>query len=122
MDKIHLREISCLSRIGVTEEERSTPQEILLDLVLYLDLEEAAQTDDLEQTVDYRELVEEVRDAVSQNSYRLLEALARAVCQTALRDRRVSTVEVKAYKSPDVLRGVLRDVAAEMTRMGGNES
>ncbi len=55
MDKIHLREISCQAHIGVTEEERTVAQRILLDLILHLDLEPAAQTDDLEKTVDYRQ-------------------------------------------------------------------
>ncbi len=116
MDKIHLREISCQAHIGVTEEERTVAQRILLDLILHLDLEPAAQTDDLEKTVDYRQLVEEVREIVAQGSYSLLEALAGAVCNTVLRDHRISLVEVKAYKFPEVLRGALKDVAVEMTR------
>ncbi len=119
MDKIHLREISCQASIGVTQEERAVAQRILLDLILHLDLEAAAQTDDLKQTVDYRQLVEEVRETVAQSSYSLLEALAGAVCNTVLRDDRISVVEVKAYKFPEVLRGTIKDVAVEMTRWAG---
>ena len=116
MDKIHLREISCQARIGVTEEERVVTQKILLDLVLHLDLEAAARTDDLEQTVDYRQLVEEVRETIGQRTYSLLEALAGTICDRVLRDGRISMVEVTAYKFPEVLRGSLKDVAVEMTR------
>ena len=119
MDKIHLREISCQAHIGVTEEERAFAQRILLDLILHLDLEAAAQTDDLEQTVNYRQLVEEVRETVGRSSYCLLEALVGAVCNTVLRDDRISLVEVKAYKFPEVLKGALKDVAVEMTRRAG---
>ncbi len=122
MDKIHLREISCQAHIGVTEEERAVAQRILLDLILHLDLETAAQTDDLEQTVDYRQLVEEIRAAVGQGCYALLEALTGAVCSTVLRDDRISMVEVKAYKFPEVLRGALKDVAVEMTRRAADLS
>ena len=116
MDKIHLREIACEAHIGVTEEERAVAQSILLDLILHLDLEPAAQTDDLQQTVDYRQLVEDVRETVAKGSYSLLEALAGTVCDRVLRDSRISMVEVKAYKFPEALRGSLKDVAVEMTR------
>ncbi len=116
MDKIHLREIACEAHIGITEEEQAEAQRILLDLTLHLDLEPAAQTDDLEQTVDYRQLVEEVRDTVAHGTYRLLEALAGAVCDRVLQKDRISIVEVKAYKFPEVLRGSIKDVAVEMTR------
>ncbi len=119
MDKIHLREISCQAHIGVTEKERAVAQRILLDLTLHLDLEPSAQTDDLEQTVDYRQLVEEVRETVAHGTYSLLEALTGAVCDLVLRDNRVSKVKVKAYKFPEVLRGSIKDVAVEMTRRAG---
>ncbi len=119
MDKIHLREISCQAHIGVTEEERAIAQRILLDVTLHLDLEAAAQTDDLEQTVDYRQLVEEVRHRVAHGTYCLLEALAGDVCDRVLRDNRISKVKVKAYKFPEVLRGSIKDVAVEMTRRAG---
>lgn len=119
MDKIHLREISCQTHIGVTEEERAVAQRILLNLILHLDLEPAAQTDDLKQTVDYRQLVEEVRKTVAQGSYTLLEALAGAVCSRVLRDDKISVVEVKVYKFPEALRGALKYVTVEMTRRAG---
>ena len=104
MDKIKLNDISCKTRIGVFPEERKSPQLILIDLVLHLDLEEASHNDDLNKTVDYVELVDQIQKTTQEGHFRILESLAYELCQTALRNHRIQRVEVTVRKFPKTLR------------------
>ena len=116
MDKIRLSGLTCLANIGVLPEERETPQEILVDLVLHADLEVAAQTDDFEKAIDYQELVEQVQRTVQEGHFQLVETLATRLCEQILDDRRIVTVEVAVRKFPESLRSHMTYVSVEMVR------
>ncbi len=118
-DRIHLNGISFLARIGTTEAERAEPQGLLLDLVLDLDLEAAANTDDLALTVDYVKLIEEVEQTAGQSEYQLIETLAQRICRTVLENPRINEVQARLHKFPAVLKGKVTSVSVEMRRTGG---
>src|SRR3954449_5105925 len=69
---------------GVEEEERGAPQTFLYDL--WLEVPDAATSDRLEATVDYRDVVHCVQEVSAGGRCRLLEAMAAAVAG-ALVDR-----------------------------------
>ncbi len=50
---IHIRNINLWSHVGVLEKERIHGQSFLLDISLWLDLDEAAKLDDLKFSIDY---------------------------------------------------------------------
>lgn len=84
MDRIMLMGMRFEGRHGATEEERAFPQILEVDLEVEVDLDEAARTDELEDTIDYGPLVELVRRTVEGGSYHLLEAIAGAVVMASL--------------------------------------
>jgi dihydroneopterin aldolase len=71
-------------RHGVSDEERATPQAIILDIEVEADLRQAGTTDDLDKTVDYAALFEICRARVEDHSYRLLEAIGEGVAADIL--------------------------------------
>jgi dihydroneopterin aldolase len=85
---------------GATEEERRDGQTFLFDVEL--DASPAgAETDALEDTIDYREVVALVREVSDGRAFVLLEALAAAVADAILERFAVSRVRVRVRK-PDV--------------------
>lgn len=84
---------------GVTPEERERDQEFLVDVECELDLSAAGRADRIEHTVDYTELMEDIRQVVSRESYNLLEALADRLAQTILRRPFVDRVVIGISKS-----------------------
>ena len=116
MDKIHINGISCQAYVGVPPEERETPQEVVVDLTLSLDLETAARTDQVKSTVDYQKIVEKVEHAISEHPCQLLEALTAHVCRSVLADTRIKTAHVKIRKFPEPLRHRVGYVEVEITR------
>lgn len=83
---------------GVTDEERSLPQLLEVDLEVGIDLPAAAASDDLADTVDYGELVEACRRVVEEGAQRLLEAVAGAIADEVLRRPGVQAVTVRVRK------------------------
>ena len=116
MDKISISGIVCQAHLGVTDREREIPQKVVVDIALFLDLEAAGHTDNLQLTVDYRQAVEQVQQTVEKSQFRLLEALAQKVCRALLEDGRVDSVQITARKFPKSLAGKITHVTVEMTR------
>jgi dihydroneopterin aldolase len=69
---------------GLSADEQAFAQLIEVDLELEADLDAAARSDDLADTVDYGPLVELTRAIVEDRSFRLLEGIAGAVVSEVL--------------------------------------
>ncbi len=117
-DRIHIRDLSVYCIVGINAEERVEKQEVVINLTLHADLSEAARTDRIEDTVDYKSVKEEVRKAVEASDFFLLERLAEQVAEIALRPPQVQRVDLSVDK-PGALR-YARSVAVEMTRTKGS--
>ena len=118
LDKIHIRELRTRCIIGIFPEEREKEQEIELDITLYADLSAAGQSDNIEDTVDYKSVKAHVLDLVEKSSYFLVERLAQVVADLCLDAPHVEAVTVVLDK-PGALR-FAQSVAVEITRSRNN--
>jgi FolB domain-containing protein len=83
-DRIEIRGLRLVVRVGVPAEERALPQPVELDIDLEVDLSAAALSDDVADTVDYGAVAVAVADAVTGTEFALLERLAAVVADRAL--------------------------------------
>jgi dihydroneopterin aldolase len=98
-DRLSLKALTCQVRIGVTAEERATPQRVDIDLDLYADLYQAGRIADLGLTVDYREVAEKVRALLEGRTFNLVEVVAVAILDLVFeRFRPVRRVAVRVRK------------------------
>ncbi len=98
-DRIEVRDLRVTGVHGVLPEERERAQPFSVDLVAWVDLEAAQQSDELVDTVDYAALAQTAADVVGGRSYRLLEALAgRLAGALLIVDPRIEAVEVTVRK------------------------
>jgi dihydroneopterin aldolase len=98
-DRIEIRDLRVSGVHGVLPEERERAQTFSLDLVAWVDMAAAEQSDDLADTVDYGALAQAAADIVAGHSYQLLEALAgRLASALLLTDSRIEAVEVTVRK------------------------
>jgi dihydroneopterin aldolase len=98
-DRIEIRDLRVMGIHGVLPEEQTRAQPFALDLVAWVDMEAAQQSDDLADTVDYGALAKTAADVVGGRSYRLLEALAgRLASALLISDPRLAAVEVTVRK------------------------
>ncbi len=113
-DRIFIRELLVRCILGLTEEERRERQDVLVNLVIYADLGAAAKSDEVGDSVNYRELKKQVLATAEQSSYHLLEALADRIATVCLSHPRVERVRVTVDK-PGALR-FARSVGVCITR------
>ncbi len=69
---------------GCFDQEKKLGQRFTLDLTLHVDISKSAESDELEDTVDYGAVVGVTTKAFTERRFNLLEAAARAVAQAVL--------------------------------------
>jgi dihydroneopterin aldolase len=98
-DRIEINDLRVTGTHGVLPEERDRAQPFSVDVVAWVDMEAAQQSDDLADTVDYGALAQVAADVVAGRSYRLLEALSgRLASALLIVDPRIEAVEVTVRK------------------------
>lgn len=93
-------EVSCI--IGDLPDERINEQTLIIDVALSMDLRAAAKSDNLDDTIDYAELCEDIRSVLRRAECRMIERAADCVAFVCLRDSRVKSVRVRVEKSESV--------------------
>lgn len=76
MNKILINGLECWSLIGVYDWEREAKQALLVDISLTIDLSTAAKSDNVDDTINYATLAEQIEEIALASEYQLLEALA----------------------------------------------
>lgn len=115
-DRILLTGMTFYGYHGVLPWEREAGQHFVVDVKVESDLRVAGQHDDLEATVDYREIYVAVRREVEGPPHALLEALAEAIAHRLLALARVEGVTVRVRKPNVALDGPLESAGVEITR------
>ncbi len=115
-DRLAVRGLAIHGHHGVFAHERRDGQEFVIDLVLGVDTRVAARSDDLQDTVDYGTLVDEVRTAVADDPVDLIETLAQRIADVCLRNALVDTVEVTVHKPHAPIQATFEDVALTINR------
>ncbi len=117
MDKIELVGMEFFGRHGCSEEERLIGQRFLVDAALYLDLAPAGRTDDIELTVDYARVFDDVGRVVEGEPAALLETVAERIAGTLLEKyARIDRVRVTVHKPFAPLPGRFADAAVTIRR------
>ena len=94
--KIELQGLEIFGHHGATEVEEREGQVFLVDLILELRSEPAA--DDLEQTIDYRDVAACVREVSDRQRVHLLETLAASIADELISRFPVERVRVRVRK------------------------
>ena len=86
-------------------------------MILYTDLKKAGKTDNLDCTVNYKEVYETIKRIVEDERYNLLEALAERICEDILRlFGTVLKVNVKIKKPETPVAGIFDYFAVQIER------
>ena len=114
LDKIHIRDLSLECIIGINDNERVEKQQVIINIILYVDLKKACISDSLNDSVDYKLVKQKIISLVEKSSFLLIEKLAEEIANVCLGNPGVEKVDVILDK-PGALR-FARSVAVEITR------
>ncbi len=108
MGKIALEELEFFAKHGVHKEERFIGNRYRVDVEVEADLEKAAKTDNVEDTVDYGHLYKIVEAEMSK-SVKLLEHLAGNILNGILEELpQVDNAKVAVYKYNAPIGGICK--------------
>jgi len=103
-------------RHGVYEHERADGQEFLVDVSLDVDLDPAAASDDLADTVDYGGLAGRLVAIVAGEPVNLIETLAGRLADACLADPKVTAATVTVHKPHAPIPHPFADVTVTLRR------
>jgi dihydroneopterin aldolase len=115
-DRIAVRGISAHAHHGVYDWERERGQTFRVDAVLELDTAPAAAGDDLDRTVNYAALAQQLHAVLTGEPVDLLETLAQQLADTCLANPLVDAVEITVHKPEADLGVPFDDVAVSIRR------
>jgi dihydroneopterin aldolase len=120
-DRIELRGLTIRGNHGVFDHEREDGQDFVVDITVWIDLEAAAASDDLADTVDYGALAQRAADIIGGPPRNLIETVAAEIADDVMADERVHAVEVALHKPDAPIPLTFSDVAvvARRSRRGG---
>ncbi|MGB3353873.1 MAG: dihydroneopterin aldolase [Mycobacterium sp.] len=120
-DRIELRGLKVRGNHGVFDHERRDGQDFIVDITVWIDLEAAAASDDLADTMDYGALAQRAAAVVAGPPRQLIETVAGEIAEDVMADQRVHAVEVVVHKPGAPIPLEFADVAvtARRSRRGG---
>ena len=83
-DSVFIEGMRLAAHIGVSTEERDTPQVLRFDINLLCDLRRAGESDDVNDAIDYGAVYRQVVDVVESTPCKLLEFLAARIADALL--------------------------------------
>ncbi|VAW47458.1 Dihydroneopterin aldolase [hydrothermal vent metagenome] len=99
MDIIFIQGLKTHAIIGIYDWERETRQPLIFDLEMSLPILNAANSDDINDTVDYKQVSDEIIKLVDQSRFELLESLCETICQYILKHHpTVQKIQLKVSK------------------------
>ncbi len=113
-DRILIKDLLLRCIIGAQDWEREKKQDVLINLVLHTNVETAALTDELGDTLNYKAITKKIIAHVEESAYTTVEALATAIARICVVDCGVPRVVVRVEK-PGALR-FARSVGVEIDR------
>lgn len=117
IDSISISGMEFYGRHGVLAEENALGQRFVVDIKLYIDLQKAGKTDDLNDTVNYAQVYDCVKRIVEGEPVKLLESLAARIIQSVLNEfSQIEGVKITLHKPGAPIQGIFKDVKVQIKR------
>lgn len=98
MDKLIIKEIEFIGHCGITEEERVIGQRLSADIELSVDITGAANSDRLQDSIDYVGVCNLIVSIGSEGRFNLLETLAERMAREVLGKYNASEIVIRLRK------------------------
>jgi dihydroneopterin aldolase len=113
-DRVFLRGLTAECVIGFIDWERRVKQTVVVDLELPVDCRQAAVSDDVTDTVDYKKVSKRVLAFIEASEFKLVETLAQRLAMLILEEFAIEWIRLSINK-PGAIRNS-RDVGVSIER------
>jgi len=117
---IHIKNMSFYAYHGDDKKEQELGQRYEVDITLSVDTEKAIEHDDVDYTVNYKDVYILVEAIVTGERYRLLETLTDKLAVECLDRFDTDKVHIKVRKLKPPIQGIMDYIEIETTRDSGD--
>ena len=115
MDKIIIKNLKVESNIGISCEERSDKQALLIDIILFTDLRKSGISDDINDTINYSTVCKEII-MLLQKEFATIECIAETLAQQIKQNFNILRIKIKVRKPKALLKKGAQYAAVEIER------
>jgi dihydroneopterin aldolase/D-erythro-7,8-dihydroneopterin triphosphate epimerase len=99
LDQIHIRDLLVHAIIGINPDERVTPQDVLVNVTLFVDTRAAGVSDDMNDSVNYSTITKAMKAHIETAEPGLVERLVADLARICFETNgRIEEVEITAEK------------------------
>jgi FolB domain-containing protein len=113
-DRIEIKDLLLRGIIGINDWERENKQDILINIAMTADLQKAGETDNIDDSVNYRTVTKKIIKHIDINEPFTVETLAADIAKICLDEPGVIRARVRVEK-PGALR-FAKSVGVEIER------
>lgn len=100
---IRIENLRLRTIVGIFDWEKKIKQDVVINVELHFDGTRAIQSDEIDDTVDYKKMTKSIISYVENNSFNLIERIAGGIASLAIEHEKVYKAIVKVDK-PGALR------------------
>ncbi|MDP6156206.1 MAG: dihydroneopterin aldolase [Candidatus Thermoplasmatota archaeon] len=115
-DRITLKNMAFYGFHGTNAHETELGQRFFIDVDMLLNLREGVATDELDKTVNYKSVYEDIKSIVETSRFHLLESLAHNIARMILTGYELDRIIIRIRKPSVPLQGILDYVEVEIDR------
>ena len=104
MDIVYIRDLKIDTVIGIFDWERAIRQTVSIDIEMATDIRKAAETDCIDDALDYKSVAKRIIGFVEQSEFELVETMAEKICSIVLTEFDVPWLRLRLSK-PGAVRG-----------------
>ncbi len=97
-DTIFLQDLKVETIVGIWDWERKIRQTVSIDIEMAADVARAAETDNIEGTLNYKAVAKRVQQFVADSEYQLVETLAEKIAETVLAEFDIPWIQLRVCK------------------------
>jgi dihydroneopterin aldolase len=116
MGIIRLNNMNFYGYHGIYDFEKEQGTNFEIDLELFTPLTKSSKSDNIEDTINYEDVYEQVKKAFGSKSYFLLEKLADSISRSIFEEYKIDKLIIRVRKINAPLNGELDSVEIELKR------
>ena len=117
MDIVYIRDLRIDAVIGIYEWEQRIKQQINVNIEMGWDNRPAAKSDDIKDTLNYKEASNLIKALVAKSEFKLVEALAEHIAELLLEKMDIPWIRVTLGKPMAVTNSLEVGVSIERTQI-----
>ncbi|WP_415897525.1 dihydroneopterin aldolase [Neptuniibacter sp. QD72_48] len=98
MDLVYIRELEVETVIGIYDWEREIRQRVNLDLDMGTDIRQAANTEDVDNTLNYKTVSDRLIEFIEQSEFQLVETMAEQIAEIVMTEFGVKWLRLRLGK------------------------